>query len=234
MAAGVKFPKSTSAAALPCSTPKNPVSNMAGTLAVSHCGARCVHAQQGHDGFAGSAVRHQLPRIGGRVHREGRRPHFPVPSRSSAIFSSAGWPVSWAMSITRRFVPAAEWEDQRQILGLKGERIAIAYLTSCGWSVEAHRFKLGRHDVDLVVRRANTVAFVEVKTRSSTRCGSGLEAVNRRKQRDIARVASIWVLRYGRPDDQYRFDLISVQDAGGAAPIVEHVPNAWSSVGPWG
>ena len=30
-------------------------------------------------------------------------------------------------------------------------RIAIAFLTSCDWSVEAHRFKLGRHDIDLVV-----------------------------------------------------------------------------------
>jgi putative endonuclease len=135
------------------------------------------------------------------------------------------------MGITRRFVPAAEWEDQRQILGLRGERIAMAYLTSCGWSVEAHRFKLGRHDLDLVVRREHTVAFVEVKTRRSTACGSGLEAVNRRKQRDIARVASIWVLRYGRPSDEYRFDLVSVQDPDGAAPVVEHVADAWRATG---
>ncbi len=94
------------------------------------------------------------------------------------------------MSDTRRFVPVDEWEDSRQLLGMHGERIAMAFLTSCGWSVEAHRFKLGRHDLDLVVRKGRTVAFVEVKTRRSNICGTALEAVSRRKQRDIARVAS--------------------------------------------
>jgi putative endonuclease len=137
------------------------------------------------------------------------------------------------MSATRRFVPVQQWEDERQVLGLEGERIAIAFLTSCGWSVEAHRFRLGRHDIDLVVRRGSTVAFVEVKTRRSTICGSGLEAVNWRKQRDIARVASVWVLRHGRPGDEYRFDLLAVQNHPGKAPTVEHVADAWRPAGLW-
>jgi putative endonuclease len=137
------------------------------------------------------------------------------------------------MASTRRFIPVAQWEDERQLLGLAGERIAIGFLTSCGWSVEAHRFKLGRHDVDLVIRKGRTVAFVEVKTRRSNVCGSGLEAVSRRKQRDIARVASVWLLRHGRPDDEYRFDLVAVQDYRGVAPVVEHVTDAWRPVGPW-
>jgi putative endonuclease len=137
------------------------------------------------------------------------------------------------MSATRRFIPVAEWEDRRQVLGLHGERIAIAFLTSCGWSVEAHRFKLGRHDIDLVVRKGNTVAFVEVKTRRSSSCGTAVEAVHQRKQRDIARVASVWVLRHGRPGDEYRFDLVAVEDRHGGAPAVEHIPDAWRPTGQW-
>ncbi|MGH7508252.1 MAG: YraN family protein [Gemmatimonadales bacterium] len=137
------------------------------------------------------------------------------------------------MSRTRSFIPVAEWEDERQLLGLQGERIAIGFLTSCGWSVEAHRFKLGRHDVDLVIRRGSTVAFVEVKTRRSAVCGTAIEAVGRRKQHDIARVASVWVLRHGRPGDEYRFDLVAVQEAGGSAPAVEHVADAWRPDGHW-
>jgi Holliday junction resolvase-like predicted endonuclease len=57
--------------------------------------------------------------------------------------------------------------------------------------------------------------------------------VSRRKQRDIARVASAWVLRYGRPDDEYRFDLVSVQPKPGGKPVVEHVADAWRLAGRW-
>jgi putative endonuclease len=137
------------------------------------------------------------------------------------------------MASTRRFTPVAEWEDERHLLGLQGERIAIAFLTSCGWSVEAHRFRLGRHDIDLVIRKDRLVAFVEVKTRRSASCGTGLEAVNRRKQRDIARVASVWMQRHGRPGDEYRFDLVAIQDFAGGPPGIEHVADAWRAVGQW-
>lgn len=137
------------------------------------------------------------------------------------------------MSRTRRFIPTAEWEDERQLLGLRGERIAMAFLISCGWSIEAHRFKLGRHDLDLVIRKGKTVAFVEVKTRRSHTCGTAVEAVSARKQRDLARVASVWVLRQSRPGDEFRFDLVAVQDTPGGAPVVEHVPDAWRLAGAW-
>jgi putative endonuclease len=131
------------------------------------------------------------------------------------------------MALTRRFTYVSEWQDARQLLGLEGERMAIAYLTSCGWDIEAHRFRLGRHDLDLIVRRGNTVAFVEVKTRRSVAQGSGVEAVGSRKQRLIAKVASVWRLRYGRPDDEYRFDVVALQALGAGRYTLEHVPDAW-------
>ena len=136
------------------------------------------------------------------------------------------------MVLTRRFTPVSEWEDPRHLLGLEGERVAMAYLISCGWFIEAHRFKLGRHDVDLVIRKGCTVAFVEVKTRRSGVCGSGLEAVSRLKQRYIARVARVWAQRHGRPGDEYRFDLVAVA-VGRPAQVVEHVPDAWRADSPW-
>ena len=128
---------------------------------------------------------------------------------------------------SRQFIPTREWEDARQVRGLAGERVALAFLTSCGWSVEAHRFKLGRHDLDLVIRRGSVVAFVEVKTRRSAAFGIAAEAVGWRKQRTLAKVAELWRLRFGRPGDTYRFDLVSVTDGGGGRYQVEHLPDAW-------
>ena len=131
------------------------------------------------------------------------------------------------MPPTRKFTPTREWEDERQLRGLEGERLALAYLTSCGWSIEAHRFKMGRHDLDLIVRRAGTVAFVEVKTRRGNACGSPLEAVPRRKQSIIGKVAALWALRFGRKDDTYRFDLIAVHMHLRGRVEIEHVEDAW-------
>ena len=103
----------------------------------------------------------------------------------------------------------------------------MAFLVACGWEVEAHRFRFGRHDLDLVIRREDLVAFVEVKTRRSTVCGTPLEAVSALKRHTLSRVATLWRLRYGRPGDRYRFDLVGVRDGGHGRWEVEHVPDAW-------
>jgi putative endonuclease len=74
---------------------------------------------------------------------------------------------------------------------------------------------------------------VEVKTRRSSTCGTAVESISQRKQREIARVASVWVLRQGRPMDEYRFDVVAIQDTPGGYPVVEHVPDAWRLSGRW-
>ena len=136
------------------------------------------------------------------------------------------------MTHTKRFVPAAAWRDARHRRGLWGERLAIAYLTACGWSVEAHRFRLGRHDLDLVVRRGSLVAFVEVKTRTSGVCGEPAASVVPARCRVLARVAAAWRARFGHRGDEYRFDLVSIR-LGGAAPRIEHIADAWRLTGSW-
>lgn len=130
------------------------------------------------------------------------------------------------MPAGKRFVPIAEWRDRRHRRGLRGELAALAYLTACGWHIEAHRFRVGRHDVDLVARRHRIVAFVEVKSRASARCGEPAEAVSARKRNILARVAACWLARYGRRGDVCRFDLVSVREGEGGT-VVEHVADAW-------
>src|SRR5918997_757324 len=135
------------------------------------------------------------------------------------------------MAGTRSFVPTADWEDLRQIRGLWGERTAIAYLVSCGWDIEAHRFRLGRHDIDLVARRGNLLAFVEVKTRRSVVQGTPIESVNPRKQSTIAKVAAVWCLRHGRPDNESRSVVVAVRWPGVGGYTSEQKEDAWRPKG---
>ena len=105
-----------------------------------------------------------------------------------------------------------EWTDERQKRGLAGEEQAIRYLLSRGWALVAHRFRVGRAEIDLIMRRGDLVAFVEVKTRRGTAFGSPFVAVTGPKRRELVKVARVWVDRFGRPSDIYRFDCVGVVD----------------------
>ncbi len=121
-----------------------------------------------------------------------------------------------------------QWTDPRHKRGLEGERCAISYLRRRGWSVLHHRFRMGRIEVDIVASRGHVVAFVEVKTRWGGAFGSPLEAIPWTKRRDIARVAQAWIDRHGRPDHEYRFDVIGiVLGAGARSARIEHVADAF-------
>jgi putative endonuclease len=110
---------------------------------------------------------------------------------------------------------------------MRGEQLAIDHLTAQGWSILAHRFRLGRHDLDLVMRRDNLVAFVEVKTRTGAEFGAGAEAIGWRKRRTLAWLAEVWRNRHGSPDDLYRFDVIEVHLYAHRAPEIHHLVDAW-------
>ncbi len=111
--------------------------------------------------------------------------------------------------------------------GRRAERLAALWLQLKGWKILGRRVRTPGGEVDLVARRGRTVAFVEVKTRRTGVCGAPLEAVGPRKRDVLARVAALWRLRYGRPGDVYRFDLIGVWDRPQGPPVVEHVADAW-------
>lgn len=112
--------------------------------------------------------------------------------------------------------------DPRHQLGWDGELRAMRWFADAGFRIEHHRWKLGRHDIDLVVRQGPLVAFVEVKARSGPWCGAGEEAVTAEKRAILTRVAWSWILAHGRPGDQYRFDVLALMETE-----VRHIPDAW-------
>ena len=131
------------------------------------------------------------------------------------------------MPTKRAFVPSAQWADPRQRRGLWGERVAMAYLTSCGWLIEAHRFRWGRHDLDLVARRGPLVAFVEVKTRGVGRVRRADRERGPAEAADDRPGSGMWRLRHGQPGDVYRFDVVAVRVERGGRYGVEHTADAW-------
>ena len=112
-----------------------------------------------------------------------------------------------------------------QTLGLLGERIAAKWLRRRGWRVLEHRFRSGHRDLDLVVQRGKTIAFVEVKTRTDLCFGGPVSAVDFFKLQQLRRSAVVWMSRHGRPGMEYRIDVVAVWISGDHVKIY-HVENA--------
>jgi putative endonuclease len=121
---------------------------------------------------------------------------------------------------------------QKQAFGLKGERVAEKWLRVHGWEIAERRFKNGHRDIDLVATREvpggikRTVAFVEVKTRANDSFGGPVASVSWRKQRELSRSAKVWISRFERPGDTFRFDVIGVI-IGRQTVRVQHIENAF-------
>jgi putative endonuclease len=103
------------------------------------------------------------------------------------------------------------WTDARHRYGVAAEVLVAGVLRAQGYEILEHRFRHHRHDVDLVARRGAVVVFVEVKARTDTWFGAAAEQVTARKRLDLARAASAWLQRHGRPGDTCRFDVVAVR-----------------------
>lgn len=116
---------------------------------------------------------------------------------------------------------------QRQALGLLGERIAARWLRRAGWTFVAHRFRSGHRDIDLIMQRGTTIAFVEVKARRGDAFGGPVEAVHHRKRRELGRSARVWMDRHGSTELTYRFDVVGVLVVGQNVRVL-HIEDAFS------
>ena len=98
-------------------------------------------------------------------------------------------------------------------LGRRGERRAAWFYRLRGYSIAGRSVRLRGGEIDLIVRRGRVLAFVEVKTRQSLTAGEGFEAVDRRKQLQLVRLAEDYLARHPHRGD-VRYDVLSLYWTG--------------------
>jgi putative endonuclease len=114
--------------------------------------------------------------------------------------------------------------------GTAAERLAAALLEDDGWQIVACNWRFRRREIDIIARRGDLVAFVEVRARRPGRFGGALETVGPRKRRELEAAARAWVALHGGARDVYRFDVVAFRTPTGRAPVAadaEHVADAW-------
>lgn len=104
-------------------------------------------------------------------------------------------------------------KGEKRRLGFFGERKAAKYLKKNGYKILERNFRCPAGEVDIIAEKGETVAFVEVKTRTSDAFGLPNEAVNFRRQRRYVNAARYYFS--GREIDvTIRFDIIEVTRDG--------------------
>jgi putative endonuclease len=103
-----------------------------------------------------------------------------------------------------------------------GERVAALSLMLSGHRILARRYRTKLGEIDLVARRGNLVAFIEVKRRADL--AAGLEAVTPAARLRIRRAAELFLRRHpGLSELSLRFDVIVVTPWSWP----RHVVDAW-------
>ena len=107
--------------------------------------------------------------------------------------------------------------------GLSAERAALVWLVLKGWRPLARRYVGAGGEIDLVMRRGATIAFVEVKARGLM--DDAATSIDETKRRRLRRAARAWLTRHPWAAGlTLRADAVFV--APGAWP--RHVPNVFS------
>ncbi|MDD3705014.1 MAG: YraN family protein [Clostridiaceae bacterium] len=97
-----------------------------------------------------------------------------------------------------------------KVFGAFGESLATEYLSEKGYKVLERNFSCRIGEVDIIAMQEDTVAFIEVKTRSSEKFGLPSEAVSLTKQNRIVKTALYYMQRNKLLDYMCRFDVIEI------------------------
>ena len=117
---------------------------------------------------------------------------------------------------------------QRRKAGNIGEDAVCGFLVRHGYEIIKRNFTVRGGEIDIIAEKADTIAFVEGKTRTIGSMTSAEEAVDLRKQRLIIRTAQAYLQNAAQPL-QCRFDVAVVETEGGKVKKLRYYVNAFDA-----
>jgi len=110
-------------------------------------------------------------------------------------------------------------------LGEKGEQLAVDFLIKKGYDIIERNYRFDKAEVDIIARQKDTLAIVEVKTRSSKDFGNPQDFVNTKKINLLVKAVDEYINIKDLEVD-VRFDIIAIVKEGKGFDI-EHLEDAF-------
>lgn len=121
--------------------------------------------------------------------------------------------------------------NNNKIFGNAGEDAVIAYLRERCFDIVARNYTVRPYgEIDIIAQQKDLIVFVEVKARQKEYFDT-TEVITRSKQRKIATVAQIYMLRHKLEDKCGRFDVALVTPSPTQGFAVSYLENAFDGEG---
>ena len=99
---------------------------------------------------------------------------------------------------------------EKKELGRKGEDLALQFLKKKGYRIIEKNYVCKMGEMDIIAKEKDILAFIEVKTRTSTTFGPPQLAVNPKKQSQMSKVALHFLKEKKLEDAKARFDVVAI------------------------
>jgi putative endonuclease len=109
------------------------------------------------------------------------------------------------------------------LLGRQGEEVAARYVIRLGWKILDRNWRCPEGELDLVARDGEQLVICEVKTRSTLRFGTPVEAVTAAKAARLRRLALRWAALHGCAGTAIRIDVIGLLAGASHCYTIDHL-----------
>jgi putative endonuclease len=110
-------------------------------------------------------------------------------------------------------------------LGKQGEKLAVEFLQNNGYEILETNWTFQKAEVDVIAKKEDVLAIVEVKTRSSIDFGLPQDFVRPKKIQLLVKAVNEYVTQNDL-DVSVRFDIIAIQKNGNEF-IIQHLEDAF-------
>jgi putative endonuclease len=106
--------------------------------------------------------------------------------------------------------------------GASAEAVAAEALVEAGYDIVEQNWTCDAGELDIIARHGDILVFVEVRSRADGTHGHAAEMVSPAKQRQVTRLAEIYLLLRRPEYEQCRFDVVAITGSS-----LEIIQDAW-------
>lgn len=114
---------------------------------------------------------------------------------------------------------------QHNELGKKGEQLAVDFLWNKGYKIIERNYRFEKAEVDIIAKKGEILAVIEVKTRSSSDFGNPQDFVKPKQIKNLVKAVDEYV-NLNNLDVEVRFDIVAIVKENNGYNI-EHLEDAF-------